>query len=282
LPSANLRKPSTHRALDLYLSEIKELKPFTPEEEVSLAQRAKNGDQEAFNELITHNLRFVVAVAKKFQNHGVPLEDLINEGNLGLIKAVNRYDETRGFRFISYAVWWISQSIRQAIARTGRIVRLPINVTESIGSLYRQSIELEQAYEREPTAEELAIITDRTMKEIEQLIQNYSLPTSLDEPMEDSKSTLQDFLLSESDRPEAQIMKESIHFEIMQVLHTLDRREEYVIKNYFGLDSKTSKTLDEIGEELGVSRERVRQIKERALQRLRHYTRSHLLRLYLS
>jgi RNA polymerase primary sigma factor len=282
LPSNTSARQRTHRALSLYLSEIKHLKPFTPEEEVDLARRAKAGDQDAFNQLITHNLRFVVAVAKKFQNHGVPLEDLINEGNLGLIKAVHRYDETRGFRFISYAVWWISQSIRQAIAKTGRIVRLPVSVTESIGSLYRQSLELEQAYEREPTAEELAAITDKTIEEIEQLIQNFSFPASLDDPVEDSGSTLQDFLLTGTDRPEAQIMKESIHYEILQVLHTLDEREEYVIVNYFGLNRKEAKTLDEIGAELGVSRERVRQIKERALQRLRHHTRSHLLRLYLS
>jgi len=273
---------STYRALNIYLSEIKGIKPYTPKEEVELAQRAKAGDKEAFHGLITHNLRFVVAVAKKFQHHGVPLEDLINEGNLGLIKAVHRYDETRGFRFISYAVWWITQSIRLAITKTGRTIRLPSNVSESIGALYKQSLELEQVYEREPTTEELADIAHKTIHEIESLIKNYSPPTSIDEPLNDSDNTMHEFLRAENSRPEANLIKDSVHYEIMQVVHTLDEREEFVIKNYFGLDDTKRKTLDEIGDMMEISRERVRQIKEKALQRLRHYSRSHLLRLYLS
>ncbi len=247
-----------------------------------LAQRAKAGDKDAFNGLITHNLRFVVAVAKKFQHHGVPLEDLINEGNLGLIKAVHRYDETRGFRFISYAVWWITQNIRLAITKTGRTIRLPSNVSESIGSLYKQSLELEQAYEREPTTEELAEITNKTIHEIENLIKSFNPPSSIDEPLSDSDRTMHEFIRSDNSRPEANLMKQSIHYEILQVVHTLDEREESVIMNYFGLDNHKKKTLDEIGEDMDISRERVRQIKEKALQRLRHYSRSQLLRLYLS
>ncbi len=275
-------KSTTYRALNIYLSEIKGIQPYTPEEEVELAQRAKAGDKEAFHGLITHNLRFVVAVAKKFQHHGVPLEDLINEGNLGLIKAVHRYDETRGFRFISYAVWWITQSIRLAITRTGRTIRLPSNVSESIGSLYKQSLELEQVFEREPTTGELAEITHKTVHEVERLIKNYTPPASIDEPISDSDNTMHEFIRAENSRPEAKLMKDSVHYEIMQVVHTLDEREEFVIMNYFGLDGTKKKTLDEIGELIGISRERVRQIKEKALQRLRHYSRSHLLRLYLS
>lgn len=269
-------------SLKIYLTEIRNLKPYTPEEEVELAQRAKSGDQEAIHDLIIHNLRFVVVVAKKFQNHGLPLEDLINEGNLGLIKAVQRYDETRGFRFISYAVWWITQSIRQAITHTGRTIRLPSNVSESIGKMLKQSNELEQAYEREPTLEELAEITHKTLGEIDTLVTNYQPLLSIDEAKEDSSRPLETFLRAENGSPEAGIMKESIHYEIRRILHTLDEREEYIITRYFGLDNYPPKTLDEIGEEINLSRERVRQIKEKGLQRLRFSTRSHLLRIYLS
>lgn len=176
---------------------------------------------DAINELVTHNLRFVVAVAKKFQKYGIPLEDLINEGNLGLIKAVQRFDETRGFRFISYAVWWISQSIRQAINKTGRTIRLPSNVTDQMGKLYRQSLEWEQANEREPSSEEMAEISNTTISWIEGLIQSYSSTYSLDEPMEDSKSTRLDFLESDDDRPEAKIYSESLKQEIRGVLEQL-------------------------------------------------------------
>lgn len=271
-----------HKALDLYLNEIKNLEPFTPEEEVDLARRSKAGDKAAYRDLITHNLRFVVAVAKRFQYHGIPLEDLINEGNLGLIRAVEKYDETRGFRFITYAVWWISQSIRQAIAKTGRTVRLPNNVTESMGSLYKQSLELEKEIEREPTPEELASINRCDIKEIENLLQQYYIPTSLDDPVNSSSSmTMIDSIKIDDERPESRIMAESLHSEIVEVLHTLSRREEFVIIRYFGIGTKRQ-NLDEIGDELNISRERVRQIKEKALARLRHATRSHLLRLYLS
>jgi len=272
----------THKALDLYLNEIKVLEPYTPEEEVELARKCKTGDMAAFRSLITHNLRFVVAVAKRFQYHGIPLEDLINEGNLGLIKAVDKYDETRGFRFITYAVWWISQSIRQAIAKTSRTVRLPNNVTESMGALYKQSLLLEKVYEREPTSEELAKINHCEIKQIEGLLQQYSTPSSLEDPIQTgSNLTLLDNIQMDENKPEAMIMAQSLHYEILEILHTLTNREEYVIIHYYGIEKKRM-TLDEIGVELNISRERVRQIKEKALFRLRHTTRSHLLRLYLS
>lgn len=273
---------SKQRALFIYLSEIKNLDPYTPEEEVDLARRAKKGDRVAYNKLITHNLRFVVAVARKFQNHGLPLEDLINEGNLGLIKAVNRFDETRGFRFISYAVWWIRQSIRQAIAKTGRVVRLPINMTENMGTVYQRAGELEQAYEREPTVEELAEINEKTIGEMEDLLRNFQFPTSLDEPLSESTKTLLDYLVTGDPRPETEIMKESIHHEIDQLVEHLDEREAYILVHYFGLDENSYKTLDELGYELNISRERVRQIKNNALKRLRKSTNSSFLRLYLS
>lgn len=282
-PRRQSAKPAPRkRALSIYLEEIKNLKPLTPQEEAVFARRAREGDQQAFNELITHNLRFVVVVAKKFQNHGIPLEDLINEGNLGLIKAVHRYDETRGFRFISYAVWWISQSIRQAIAKTGRVIRLPVSVTESMGKLYRQSLELEQVYEREPTSEEMAEITHTTIRWIDQLIQATSEPFSLDDPVGEGDTTMMDYLISEDHRPEAQVMKESLRAEILNVLHTLDQREEQVMLHYYGLNGHPPKNLEEIGALLGLTGERVRQIKEKAIQRLRHVTRSYLLRLYIS
>jgi len=269
-------------ALDLYIEEIKQIDPLPATEEVRLAQLSKKGDQEAFDKLITHNLRFVVAVAKKFQHHSIPLEDLINEGNLGLIKAVHKFDETRGFKFISYAVWWISQSIRQAISKTGRTIRLPSNVTESMGKLYKRSLELEQVYEREPTSEELAEISDTTIHWIENLIQSASDPVSLDDPVGDSETTLKDFLSAEGSRPEIQTMKESLETEIRNALKSLNEQEQTVLLNYFGLSGSESKNLEEIGSDLGVTGERIRQIKERALQRLRHNTNSKLLLLYLS
>lgn len=270
-----------HNALNLYLDEIKSLEPLSPEEEIRLAQAARQGDSMAFREIILHNLRFVVMVAKKHQSQGLPLEDLINEGNLGLIKAVQRFDETRGFKFISYAVWWIDQAIRQAISKNSRVVRLPVNISDSITRLKKRSIELEQAYEREPTMDELASISEKTSREIEDLYNVNVHKVSLDTPLDDSDTTLLDFLSFEIERPEAQMMRESLHKEIEQVLHTLDRREEYVVRKYFGIGTGNSMTLEDIGKEMKLTRERVRQIKEKALQRLRHATRSHLLRIYI-
>ena len=241
----------------------------------------KRQDLKAIDTLITHNLRFVVAVAKKFQGQGIPFEDLINEGNLGLIKAVDRFDETRGFRFISYAVWWITQGIRQAIQKTGRVIRLPAHVRDSMGKLYRKSIELEQNIEREPTSDELAEITKTSPNWINDLKRVFSEPVSLEESFGDSNKALLHLLASKDPRPEASLMKNSIEKEILSVLDTLDEREKLVITYYFGFQGKEQKNLQEIGNQLDISSERVRQIKDRALQRLRHVTRSQLLKIYI-
>ena len=269
------------RSLELYLDEIKNYKPLDSEVEIELAVLAKKGDLEAINKLITHNLRFVVAVAKKFQGQGIPFEDLINEGNLGLIKAVDRFDESRGFRFISYAVWWITQGIRQAIQKTGRVIRLPAHIRESMGKLYRKSIELEQNIEREPSAEELAEITKTSPGWIDDLKKVFTEPVSLDESFGDSDTALMHLLASKDPRPEATLMKNILEKEILSVLDTLDDREKFVIINYFGFQGKEQKNLQEIGNDLNITSERVRQIKDRALQRLRHVTRSQLLKIYI-
>ena len=269
------------RSLELYLDEIKNYRPLDSEVEIELAVLAKKGDLEAINKLITHNLRFVVAVAKKFQGQGIPFEDLINEGNLGLIKAVDRFDESRGFRFISYAVWWITQGIRQAIQKTGRVIRLPAHIRESMGKLYRKSIELEQNIEREPSAEELAEITKTSPGWIDDLKKVFTEPVSLDESFGDSDTALMHLLASKDPRPEATLMKNSLEKEILSVLDTLDDREKFVIINYFGFQGKEQKNLQEIGNDLNITSERVRQIKDRALQRLRHVTRSQLLKIYI-
>jgi len=279
-----LTKPSSstgRKALDLYLKEIKKIEPLSPQEEVALAQQAKTGDTEAFQKLVTHNLRFVVAMAKKFQGQGVPFEDLINEGNLGLIRAVNTFDETRGFKFISYAVWWITQRIRTAIQKTGRVVRLPSHITESMGKLYRKSLELEQEFEREPTTEEMAEISDTTIKWIEDLVKSYSGPVSLEDSSAEDRPLIE-YLISNDPRPEMQLMQESLKNEIKNLIKKLKDREAHVLTEYYGLGEDDPKTLEQIGEQLDLSGERVRQIKERALQRLRKSTTSQLLKLYLA
>ncbi len=269
------------RSLELYLGEIKDLEPLEPKEEIALAQRAKKGESKAFDKLVTHNLRFVVAVAKKFQGQGLPFEDLINEGNLGLIKAVDRFDETRGFRFISYAVWWITQSIRQAIQKTGRVIRLPAHVRDSVGKLYRQSLDLEQNIEREPTAEELAEITQTTPEWADELFRVFSEPVSLDDTVGNSEMALLHLMTSSDPIPEATLMKQSLEKEILSVVHTLNEREKIVITHYFGIGGSEQKNLQDISQELQLTSERIRQIKDRALQRLRHVTRSHLLKIYI-
>ncbi|MAO86858.1 MAG: RNA polymerase subunit sigma [Candidatus Marinimicrobia bacterium] len=279
-----LTKPSSstgRKALDLYLKEIKKIEPLSPQEEVAIAQQAKTGDTEAFQKLVTHNLRFVVAMAKKFQGQGVPFEDLINEGNLGLIRAVNTFDETRGFKFISYAVWWITQRIRTAIQKTGRVVRLPSHITESMGKLYRKSLELEQEFEREPTTEEMAEISDTTVKWIEDLVKSYSGPVSLEDSSAEDRPLIE-YLISNDPRPEMQLMQESLKNEIKNLINKLKDREAHILTEYYGLGEDDSKTLEQIGAQLDLSSERIRQIKERALQRLRKSTTSQLLRLYLA
>ncbi|MED5266764.1 MAG: RNA polymerase sigma factor RpoD/SigA [Candidatus Neomarinimicrobiota bacterium] len=269
------------RSLELYLNEIKNYEPLEPKEEISLARDAKKGDLKSINKLITHNLRFVVAVAKNFQGQGLPFEDLINEGNLGLMKAVGKYDESRGFRFISYAVWWITQGIRQAIQKTGRVIRLPAHVRDSMGKLYRKSIELEQHIEREPTDDELSEITKTSPGWINDLKRIGAEPVSLEDSLGDSDTALLHLLASNDPRPEAAIMKRSLEKEILSVLDTLEEREKLILIYYFGFDGNEHKNLQEIGDELKISSERVRQIKDRALQRLRHVTRSQLLKIYI-
>ena len=279
-----MTKPSSstgRKALDLYLKEIKKIEPLSPQEEVAIAQQAKTGDTEAFQKLVTHNLRFVVAMAKKFQGQGVPFEDLINEGNLGLIRAVNTFDETRGFKFISYAVWWITQRIRTAIQKTGRVVRLPSHITESMGKLYRKSLELEQEFEREPTTEEMAEISDTTVKSIEDLVKSYSGPVSLEDSSAEDRPLIE-YLISNDPRPEMQLMQESLKNEIKNLINKLKDREAHILTEYYGLGEDDPKTLEQIGAQLDLSSERIRQIKERALQRLRKSTTSQLLRLYLA
>jgi len=279
-----LTKPSSstgRKALDLYLKEIKKIEPLSPQEEVAIAQQAKTGDTEAFQKLVTHNLRFVVAMAKKFQGQGVPFEDLINEGNLGLIRAVNTFDETRGFKFISYAVWWITQRIRTAIQKTGRVVRLPSHITESMGKLYRKSLELEQEFEREPTTKEMAEISHTTIKWIEDLVKSYSGPVSLEDSSAEDRSLIE-YLISNDPRPEMQLMQESLKNEIKNLINKLKDREAHILTEYYGLGEDDPKTLEQIGAQLDLSSERIRQIKERALQRLRKSTTSQLLRLYLA
>ena len=269
------------RSLELYLNEIKNYEPLEPKEEISLARDAKKGDLKSINKLITHNLRFVVAVAKNFQGQVLPFEDLIIEGNLGLMKAVGKYDESRGFRFISYAVWWITQGIRQAIQKTGRVIRLPAHVRDSMGKLYRKSIELEQYIEREPTEDELSEITKTSPGWINDLKRIGAEPVSLEDSLGDSDTALLHLLASNDPRPEAAIMKRSLEKEILSVLDTLEEREKLILIYYFGFDGNEHKNLQEIGDELKISSERVRQIKDRALQRLRHVTRSQLLKIYI-
>ena len=267
--------------ISMYLSEISQYEPLAPEKEVELAVLIAKGDKRAMKELVEANLRFVVSVAKKYQGNGLSLSDIINEGNLGLIKAAKRFDPSRGFKFISYAVWWITQGIRQAIQKTGRVIRLPAHIRESMGKLYRKSIELEQNIEREPSAEELAEITKTSPGWIDDLKKVFTEPVSLDESFGDSDTALMHLLASKDPRPEATLMKNSLEKEILSVLDTLDDREKFVIINYFGFQGKEQKNLQEIGNDLNITSERVRQIKDRALQRLRHVTRSQLLKIYI-
>ncbi|MCG9910872.1 MAG: RNA polymerase sigma factor RpoD/SigA [Flavobacteriales bacterium] len=273
----------TERSLDKYLQEIGKEELITAEEEVNLAQRIKQGDQAALEKLTRANLRFVVSVSKQYQNQGLSLPDLINEGNLGLIKAAQRFDETRGFKFISYAVWWIRQSILQAIAEHSRIVRLPLNQVGSLNKLNKAFSKLEQEFEREPTEEELAQLLDLPEDKIKDSIMIAGRHVSMDAPLvQGEESTLYDVMInSDSPKADLDLMKESLQTEIERTLDTLSEREKEIIKLYFGIGLNHGLTIDEIGEKFDLTRERVRQIKEKALKRLRQSTRSKLLRTYL-
>ncbi|MDM9632771.1 sigma-70 family RNA polymerase sigma factor [Robiginitalea aurantiaca] len=270
-------------SLDKYLQEIGKVDLITADEEVELAQRIKAGDQIALEKLTKANLRFVVSVAKQYQNQGLTLPDLINEGNLGLIKAAQRFDETRGFKFISYAVWWIRQSILQALAEQSRIVRLPLNKIGSINKINKTFAYLEQAHERPPSPEEIAKELDMTVEDVKQSLKNSGRHVSMDAPLIDGEdSNLYDVLRSgESPNPDKDLLNESLRTEIERALETLTPREADVIRLYFGLAGQHSMTLEEIGETFDLTRERVRQIKEKAIRRLKHTSRSKILKTYL-
>ncbi len=270
-------------SLDKYLQEIGKVDLITAEEEVELAQKIKAGDQVALEKLTKANLRFVVSVAKQYQNQGLTLPDLINEGNLGLIKAAQRFDETRGFKFISYAVWWIRQSILQALAEQSRIVRLPLNKIGSINKINKTYAFLEQAHERQPSAEEIAKELDMTINDVKESLKNSGRHVSMDAPLvEGEDSNLYDVLnIGESPNPDRTLLHESLRTEIERALETLTPREADVVRLYFGLGNQHAMTLEEIGETFDLTRERVRQIKEKAIRRLKHTSRSKILKTYL-
>jgi len=270
-------------SLDKYLQEIGRVDLITAEEEVELAQKIKAGDDRALDKLTKANLRFVVSVSKQYQNQGLTLPDLINEGNLGLIKAAKRFDETRGFKFISYAVWWIRQSILQALAEQSRIVRLPLNKIGSINKINKAYAVLEQKYERPPTPEEIAELVELSLTEVQQSLKNTGRHVSMDAPLiEGEDSNLYDVMGSEdSPNPDAELMLESLREEIRRALDTLTPREADVVSSYFGLNAGCSMTLEEIGERFDLTRERVRQIKEKAIRRLKQTSRSKILKTYL-
>ena len=271
------------QSLDKYLQEIGKVALLTAEDEIKLAIKIKQGDPEALEKLTRANLRFVVSVAKQYQNQGLSLGDLINEGNLGLIKAAKRFDETRGFKFISYAVWWIRQSILQALAEQSRIVRLPLNrvgVLNRIGKAYRN---LEQEYEREPSPEELAKELEMDVQDVSETLQISSKHLSFDAPFaQDDENRLLDVIEDdEQSAPDTSLMSESLNAEIEKALSKLSEQEAEVIKLYFGLADDQPMTLEEIGDRFNLTRERIRQIKEKAIRRLRNTTRSKYLKKYL-
>jgi len=270
-------------SLDRYLQEIGKEKLITPEDEVRLAKEIQKGGQKALEDLTKANLRFVVSVAKQYQNQGLSLGDLINEGNLGLIKAAKRFDETRGFKFISYAVWWIRQSILQALAEQSRIVRLPLNRVGALNKIGKELSKLEQEYERVPSAAELADSLDMTVSEVADTLRISGRHLSVDAPFAQGEDNrLLDVLENEeTPDPDNDLMGESLKVEIERALSKLTDREAEVIRLYFGIGREHSLTLEEIGERFDLTRERVRQIKEKALRKLRHHNRSAALRAYL-
>lgn len=271
------------QSLDKYLQEIGKVDLLTPDEEVELAKRIRAGDQIALERLTKANLRFVVSVAKQYQNQGLSLGDLINEGNLGLIKAAQRFDETRGFKFISYAVWWIRQSILQALAEQSRIVRLPLNRVGSLNKISKTFSELEQRYEREPTPEELAESLEVSTNEVVDTMRISGRHVSMDAPfVQGEENSLLDVLENDAEEtPDSELINDSLRKEVQRALSTLTQREADVISLYFGLNGEHSMTLEEIGEKFNLTRERVRQIKEKAIRRLRHTSRSKALKPYL-
>ncbi|MFD1817770.1 RNA polymerase primary sigma factor [Pseudarcicella hirudinis] len=271
------------QSLDKYLQEIGKVDLLTPDEEVILAQKIREGDQLSLERLTKANLRFVVSVAKQYQNQGLSLGDLINEGNLGLIKAAQRFDETRGFKFISYAVWWIRQSILQALAEQSRIVRLPLNRVGSLNKISKTFSELEQKFEREPSPEELAEVLEISTGEVVDTLKISGRHVSMDAPfVQGEENSLLDVLENDGeDKPDSGLINDSLRREVQRALSTLTQREADVVTLYFGLNGEHAMTLEEIGEKFNLTRERVRQIKEKAIRRLRHTSRSKALKTYL-
>ena len=283
-----IQKQFTNReskSLDQYFAEIGKVELLSPNEEVELAIKIRNGDEEAKDKLVLANLRFVISVAKMFQNQGLSLGDLINEGNLGLIKAAQRFDETRGFKFISYAVWWVRQGIMSAIADQSRVVRLPLNRVSSLTKLNKAYRELEQEYERKPSTEELANILDMTTDEVAYTQQISGRQLSMDAPMknnDENKNTLMDVLPDKAyDLPDKELMDNSLKDEVINALSRLKEREAEVIRLSFGIGMDHSATLEEIGEKFNLTRERIRQIKEKALSKLKTSPRRNKLKSYL-
>ncbi|EAP86623.1 MULTISPECIES: sigma-70 family RNA polymerase sigma factor [Croceibacter] len=272
------------KSLNNYLQDVSKLDLITAEEEVELAQRIREGDQIALEKLTKANLRFVVSVAKQYQNQGLRLPDLINEGNVGLVKAAKRFDETRGFKFISYAVWWIRQSILQALAEHSRVVRLPLNKIGVINKINKTFSYLEQAYERPPSAAEIAKELDMPVSKVKTAMKNSGRSLSMDAPFQEGEndSNLYDVLKSgESPSPDNNLMQDSLSVEIERALDTLTEREADVIRLNYGLGGQQPLTLQEIGETFDLSRERVRQIREKGIRRLRHESKSKILKKYL-
>lgn len=270
-------------SLDKYLQEIGKVEMITPEEEVRLAQRIRQGDQEALQKLTKSNLRFVISVSKQYQNQGLSLSDLINEGNLGLIKAAQRFDETRGFKFISYAVWWIRQSILQALAEQSRIVRLPLNKIGAINKINKAFAAFEQQYQREPNPDELAEMLQISENEVRESLKNSGRHISMDAPItQDEEVSMYDVLTNEDGQnPDRGLMFESLRSEIERAITTLTPREADVLRLFFGLNGRTPMTLEEISEHFDLTRERVRQIKEKAIRRLKQNSRNRMLKSYL-
>ncbi|MFD0862036.1 RNA polymerase sigma factor RpoD/SigA [Sungkyunkwania multivorans] len=271
------------KSLDKYFQDITKIPMITADEEVELAQQIRDGSHTALNKLVNANLRFVVSVAKQYQNQGMKLSDLINEGNIGLVKAAKRFDETRGFKFISYAVWWIRQSILQALANNSRMVRLPLNKINSISKINKAYSFLEQSKQRPPSEEEIAKELDMTTRDVKLSLKNSRRHVSTDAPLKEGEtSTLYSVLdHGDSPRPDSSLMQDSLKTDVNRALNKLDDKEASIVRLYFGIATPQPMSLSEIGETVNLTRERVRQIKERAVKRLRHSSRSEPLKQYL-
>jgi RNA polymerase primary sigma factor len=271
------------QSLEQYFKEVGEVELLTPQEEIGLAIRIKQNDRKALKKLVSANLRFVISVSKKYQNHGMSLEDLINEGNLGLMNAAHRFDETRGFKFISYAVWWIRQGILLAIAEKNRLIRIPMNRVSTLTKIGKVFSQLEQRYDRAPTSDEIADVVEIDSEEITFTVNKATRAVSMDSVIHaDGKNRLIDILPNRNDpEPDAEIMDQSLRDEVNYILQYLSDRESRIVKLYYGLDGEKAHTLDEVGIEFRLTKERIRQIKEKALNKLRHSSHSKVLRQYL-